>query len=304
MNERMVVEAPQASSASPASAGMSTATSAPRAPAFYGFSDQYGCEADSIDKCSWYIRGQNFCIGYAWVRAGESLSEVNLPDEHIVIVPEATAVTVFAPGDVDTSIVGPVLAIIPAGASRLVAGSDGGLLRIFTARSADVRVRADNNATYGEPDPAVVPLPDRPPVPGPGTVRVYLAADIPVDSARFGRIFRSDSLMVNWFAPEHGARDTDSLSPHVHDSFEQATVTLLGEYTHHLRSPWTPRLRDWRSDQHIKCASPSITIIPPGIVHTSRAIGEGMHHLVDVFAPPRADFAARGWVINAQDYEG
>lgn len=283
---------------------MSTATKAPRPPAFYGFDDQSWDSAASAGELSRFVRGQNFCVAYALIGAGESLSETDLPDEHIVVVPEATAIDVVAADDTRTSIVGPALVIVPAGTSRVVAGSAGALLRIFTSRAASVRARARNNSSYDEPNPAVVPLPGRPAIPGPGTVRVYRADDIPVDSARFGQIFRSDSLMVNWFAPEHGPRDTDALSPHVHDSFEQATVTLLGEYTHHLRSPWTPRLHEWRSDEHITCSGPSITIIPPGIVHTSRAIGEGVHHLVDVFAPPRTDFTARGWVLNAQDYEG
>jgi hypothetical protein len=39
-------------------------------------------------------------------------------------------------------------------------------------------------------------------------------------------------------------------------------------------------------------------------VHTTRAVGAGPHTLVDVFAPPREDFLARGWVLNAGDYPG
>ena len=47
-----------------------------------------------------------------------------------------------------------------------------------------------------------------------------------------------------------------------------------------------------------------MTLIPPTIVHTTRAVGAGTHTLVDVFAPPREDFLANGWVLNAGDYQG
>jgi hypothetical protein len=66
--------------------------------------------------------------------------------------------------------------------------------------------------------------------------------------------------------------------------------------------PWTPDRRSWRADQHLEAGSPSTTIIPAGIIHTSQGIaGEGMR-LIDVFAPPRLDFSERGWVDNAAEY--
>ena len=43
-------------------------------------------------------------------------------------------------------------------------------------------------------------------------------------------------------------------------------------------------------------------IIPPEIVHTTEGSGGGRHVLVDVFAPPRADFIARNWIFNAGEY--
>jgi quercetin dioxygenase-like cupin family protein len=286
----------------PLKAGTATAERAPRPPKVYELGSASLDGTGMAGQQSTYVRGQNFCIGITWMNAGASLSEVNVPDEHVIILPEVAEIEITAAGNDAMSIVGPALVIVPAGTSRVAAVAAGVLMRVFSTRVPGVYARARNNAIYDEPDPAVVPLPDRPAVPGPGTVRVYRANDIPQDPTRFGRIFRTDSLIVNWLTPSQGARDTETLSPHVHDDFEQATVTLQGDHIHHLRSPWTPRLREWRNDQHIQCASPSVAIIPPGIVHTSRSVGDGAHELIDVFAPPRTDFAERGWVLNAMDY--
>lgn len=109
--------------------------------------------------------------------------------------------------------------------------------------------------------------------------------------------------MVNWFPVHDGPRDTEGLSPHSHEDFEQLSVTLVGNYAHHLRVPWTARMSEWRDDEHVQVGSPSMTLIPPTVVHTTRAVDAGPHTLVDVFAPPRGDFLAKGWVLNAGDYQ-
>ena len=56
-------------------------------------------------------------------------------------------------------------------------------------------------------------------------------------------------------------------------------------------------------DGHLRCGAPSVTIIPAGVEHTSQDTGDGESWLVDVFAPPRADFLARGIVRNAAEYD-
>jgi hypothetical protein len=97
-------------------------------------------------------------------------------------------------------------------------------------------------------------------------------------------------------------RDETQLTPHSHTDFEQGSVALEGGWLHHLRVPWTTNRRHWRPDVHLEIGSPSTTIIPAGVIHTSQGVaGEGMR-LVDVFAPPRMDFSDRGWVDNAADY--
>jgi mannose-6-phosphate isomerase-like protein (cupin superfamily) len=58
----------------------------------------------------------------------------------------------------------------------------------------------------------------------------------------------------------------------------------------------------WREDQHIEIGHPSLTIIPPTVIHTSRN-REPNGRLVDIFSPPRVDFSRTpGLVINAADY--
>ena len=53
----------------------------------------------------------------------------------------------------------------------------------------------------------------------------------------------------------------------------------------------------------MEVGSPSVTVIPPPIIHTTRNLGYGPALLVDLFCPPRDDFTLRpGMVRNAADY--
>jgi hypothetical protein len=100
-----------------------------------------------------------------------------------------------------------------------------------------------------------------------------------------------------------GPRDITRLSPHHHDDFEQGSLVLDGAYIHDIRWPWTPNMTIWREDEHAHCAAPSLAVIPPPTVHTSRSVDPGLNQMVDLFAPPRMDFSAKpGWVLNAADY--
>ena len=112
---------------------------------------------------------------------------------------------------------------------------------------------------------------------------------------------------AEWPMPTDGYRlrtyRLAGMTPHSHQDFEQASVALEGEWIHHLRAPWTANRGDWRPDAHLEVGSPSTTLIPAGVVHTSQGVaGEGMR-LVDVFSPPRVDFSLRpGVVRNADAY--
>jgi hypothetical protein len=284
--------------------GNAVATTTPRPAVIHDFAGTPD-ELSAAGSRHWWVRGQNFVLGYTLLVAGDPLEITDVPDEHVIVLaddaPEEAVLTVSS-GGATARVTGQSLVIAPPGATRATSTHDLRVLRVFSVRAADALPRVRNDADYAELDAAVTPLPDHPRETGPGTLRVHRMCDVPDDPNRFGRIFRSDSLLVNWFAPQVGARDADRLSPHVHDAFEQASVTLRGDYVHHFRTPWTPRLRDWRSDEHPTAASPSVALIPPGIVHTSRAVGDGTHVLIDVFAPPRADFLEQRWVLNDDDY--
>ena len=273
-----------------------------RPPAIYELNGEYIAPTTSVGQREWTIRAQNFAISIAWLAAGQVLRQKPITDEHAILAIGDMAFDVSAGGESSAVVDEPSFVVVPAGSSIIKARAGGFVMRVFSARAASVVDRATNSDRYSAPDPRVAALPEVA-TGGPGTLRVHPLSAVPSDPARFGRIFRTDSLLINWFAAESGPRDTAALTPHEHDDFEQASVTLAGEYVHHLRSPWTANLDEWRPDEHVQVTSPSITIIPPGILHTTRAVSRGSNELIDVFAPPRADFIARGWVLNQSDYD-
>ena len=248
----------------------------------------------------WSVCGRNFVVAITDLEAGDRLAEHDLPDEYVLLVQDDAAVGVEHSGRAPVPVSGPALVVVPAGTSAVDAASSTTVMRVFTARCDQQMRRAVNHAAGA--DPRAVPLPE-PAGAGDG-IRVHRLRDIPGEVGRLGRIFQTASLMVNWFPVHEGPRDTELLSPHSHADFEQMSVTLAGDYIHHLRVPWTPRMSEWRDDEHVQVGSPSMTLIPPTVVHTTRAVGPGPHTLIDVFAPPREDFLAKGWVLNAGEYQG
>ncbi|MBO3676141.1 hypothetical protein [Streptomyces sp. NEAU-YJ-81] len=250
---------------------------------------------------TWSVCGRNFVVAITELEAGDRLTEHNLPDEYVLLVQDDAVVGVEHDGRALVSVPEPALVVIPAGTSTLHAASSTTVARVFTARCDEQMRRAVNHAAGA--DPRAAPLPEPIEAGGDG-IRIHRLRDIPDEEGRLGRIFRTASLMVNWFPVHEGPRDPERLSPHSHEDFEQMSVTLVGNYAHHLRVPWTPRMSEWRDDEHVEVGSPSMTLIPPTVVHTTRAVGAGPHTLIDVFAPPREDFLAKGWVLNAGEYQG
>lgn len=112
------------------------------------------------------------------------------------------------------------------------------------------------------------------------------------------RVFAGQTWMINIGVPRDEPKPTDKMTPHTHATEEQCSLITVGRYVHHLRYPWTPDMSEWKEDEHLEVGSPSATLIPPGTVHTSQNVGEAPWRLIDIFAPPRSDFAEAGYVLN------
>jgi mannose-6-phosphate isomerase-like protein (cupin superfamily) len=249
---------------------------------------------------TWIARGANFVVAISAVEPGAVLGRADNPDEYMVLL-GGLAATIRAGGE--TIEAGPEsLTIVPPGPSEVAAKNAGYLVRVLSHRAADLAAKAENAAIYADGAPEVaqpVPWPD--PVGG-FRLRNYKPFDHDRPDTNM-RIFRSTNLMINVMTKRTSPRDVTRLSPHAHDDFEQASLLLEGDYIHHLRYPWVPDMSQWRPDEHLEIGSPSVTVIPARVVHTSRNVGDSTSWLIDVFAPPRRDFSARpGMVLNAGEY--
>lgn len=280
------------------------AAAAPAATAYKGasyarFYEQEPQEQDA-DLRTWYARGQNLVIAYSEAAASAVLPAATV-DEYAVLVPYAgTAITIEAAGGTE-SLKGPGVAFVPAGTSRIKVTAPGVVVRMITTLNEDFVALCSNAADYHTPDPNVAPFRPWPAPAGPARIRAY-DADVPDQEGRFGRLFRGQTVMINFFKTTP-PRDTAKMSPHHHDDFEQYSLCLKGSYIHYLRWPWTTDMTAWRPDDAEECKAPSVAVIPPPAIHTSRSMDPDGNLLIDIFGPPRADFSAKpGWVLNAADY--
>ncbi len=249
---------------------------------------------------SWIARGANFVSVVTRADAGTVLARSDNADEYMVVT-QSVGATITAGGDVCE--VGPeCLAIVPPGPSSIKLAGDGLIVRVFSNRAADLAERASNAAVYADHPADVAPLVPWPEPVGGYRVRSYRLADHIREGTNM-RVFRSTNLMLNVMTPREVPRDTSTLSPHSHEDFEQGSLAIGGAYVHHLRYPWTKDMAQWREDEAVEMASPSILIIPPHVIHTSRNVGTDPGRLIDIFAPPRLDFSLRqGLVANAEEY--
>lgn len=249
---------------------------------------------------TWIARGANFVIVVSEAEAGAVLARADNPDEYMVLT-TGPAVRIEAGGET-VEAARETLTIVPPGASSVTAPEAGQVVRIFTSRAADLAARAGNAAACAEPTPDVAPLVPWPEPVGGYRLRNYVLADHVREGTNM-RVFRSTNLMVNVMTPRNVPRDTSALSPHSHTDFEQGSLAVGGTYIHHLRYPWTKDMGQWREDQAVELGSPSVLVIPPNVIHTSRNVGPEPGRLIDVFAPPRMDFSKReGLVANADEY--
>lgn len=246
-----------------------------------------------------YLRCANFILAMTCV-SGRVVLERHSADEYMVVAPETLRVALDVEGQQATG-EGDDLFIVPPGESRLVAEGEGWLARIFSHHAADLLPLAVNGQDYIQGTPQVAPLAPWPaPVDG-YRLRHYRLADY-VDGRLPGRAFRCSNLMVNITDVYPGPRDSRQLKPHSHKDFEQITLTYAGRFMHHLRSPWGVDSTQWQADEHLDIGSPTALTIPTGLIHTSQALEQGCW-LVDIFAPPRLDFALMpGFVRNSDEY--
>lgn len=287
---------PRATLAPPAPAKAPTAFRHAQYARFYAEPPQ----DDAADGRTWYSRGQNLVIAYTDGKARLALARTEQRDEYAVLLPDAGARVHITAGDLATTLDGPGLAFVPAGPSTVRLLGDGVVIRLVTTQNTDLAARCGNAAAYATPDPNV---PAFEPWPAPVTRAIHTySLDVPDEPGRFGRIFRGSTVMVNAIKASP-PRDTARMSPHHHDDFEQYSLCLKGGYIHYLQWPWTSDMAQWLPEEAERCDAPSVAVIPPPAVHTSRSMDPAGNVLIDIFSPPRGDFSAKpGWVLNAADY--
>ncbi|MBB3674865.1 hypothetical protein [Modestobacter versicolor] len=250
---------------------------------------------------TWVARAANLVIAYTDAKAGDVFTRSGQPDEYSVLLySDSAPVTVTAGGRTE-QVAEEAFVVVPPGDSEVRVDADGVLIRLFSPRAEDLAAAAVNADVYAEPDPRAAPLVPWPDPVGGFRLRVYRLADTPIAEGRFGRIFRTTNVMVNFLAEEPAPRNVQKLSPHHHDDFEQVSLAVKGRFVHHIRYPWGPDATQWRPDESREIPTPSICVIPPPTVHTTQGVGDHQQ-LIDLFSPPRVDFSASGWVLNADDY--
>ncbi|HEY4370432.1 MAG TPA: hypothetical protein VGN52_00700 [Burkholderiales bacterium] len=248
---------------------------------------------------TWITRGANFVVCVSDVEPGAVLARENQSDESAIFF--ATASGTVEAGKESLDATAETLVIVPPGASRITAKTAGRLVRVFSTQAADLAAQADNAAIYANGAPEVAPLTPWPDPPGGFKLRSYAVNDYTKPDSNM-RIFRSTNLMINVMTRRMVARDVKKLSPHSHVDFEQGSLALQGDWMHHMRHPWTPDMNQWKDDEHVEMGSPSLLVIPPKVIHTSRNLNDGGAWLLDIFAPPRVDFSNKGMVCNADEY--
>lgn len=258
-------------------------------------------ESTPLGGRTWVARAANAVIAYSQVVRGDILARHDQPDEYAVLMYSDSAPVTVRAGDETATIAEEAFVVVPPGASEVRADADGVVIRLFSTRADDLRAGALNADAYAEPDLRAAPLEPWPDPVGGFRLRVYPLADTPIAEGRFGRIFRTTNLMVNFLAEEPEPRNPRKLSPHHHDDFEQISLAVKGRFMHHIRYPWGPDSTQWRPDESREIQTPSICVIPPPTVHTTQGVGPHQQ-LIDIFSPPREDFSSSGWVLNADDY--
>jgi len=246
------------------------------------------------------VRGQNFLI--EWVEARAGVAPIAFAsDDEIMLLSFDTGVTLSGAA-APTEIARRSLAVLPGGSYQMTFRDPGRYCILSTSRRDDTGLPL-NAGSYARPDPRVAPVgPAWRRSGDPNAIQVFEVDQVkaPADNPRI-KMFQSATISINW-VDYQGPRDRAALSPHSHTDLEQASLAAAGDFVHHLRVAWGKNANEWRDDEHMRVGSPSVLVIPPDVIHTTEGVGPGHHLLIDVFAPPRRDFIAKGWVANSSEY--
>lgn len=239
----------------------------------------------------------NFTV--EWLRHGGRAHDFCSDQEAIVLLGDAAGTIAGAWGEV--AVPPMTVAIVPAGAHTVATGEPRSGVIIATERT-DAAARQALDAA-GTRDPRIAP-PGRPyaraiPLAAPLLLPI---ADIPKPPGNPRIRFLQTATMSINIVLYDGPRGKTALSPHAHADIEQGSLAIDGHYIHHLRTPWGPDANGWLDDVHLDAGPDTLLLIPPELIHTTEGVGPGRHFLLDIFAPPRGDFIAKGWMANAGDY--
>ena len=241
-------------------------------------------------------RAQNFTV--EWIDETGAGQTAASTQEMILLLTAGTAR--LDDGREEILLDGPAAAIVPAGRVA-VASIGGGPLLVLATDRPDLGPR--ESAARAQRDDRIAPVgvsfARRQPLTR-TLVMPFDAIPNPSGNPRI-RFLQSATMSINIVRYE-GARDATSLSPHAHSDIEQGSLAVYGDYVHHLRTPWGKDMANWRDDEHLEAGPGTLLLIPPELIHTTQGVGGGVHLLVDIFAPPRRDFIAKGWIANADEY--
>ena len=246
------------------------------------------------------MRAHSFAIAWTEVEKAGARLEIDSPAEYFLLLPDVGATITWSGGEKVAP--GRSVCVVPAGKTAVQLAEAGTCLRFFSPIPQSLTTIGIYDHGLGGSIPTLRPIRPYRRVKNPGEPAVYLLADMPnsVGMPR-AKLFQTETMSINWVEYK-GPRDRKNLSPHFHTDIEQASIAVEGEFTHHYRTNWTIDADRWRPDEHILAAPGTIALIPPPIVHTSEGVGDTRHILIDVFSPPRADFIAKGQILNSGDY--
>lgn len=250
----------------------------------------------------WLMRGQNFWLEWVELPGAAGSFSAESDQELMVFAPAGTLKISSASGE--QAVPAHSVAILAPGRYEFSAGS-AAQCAVFASQRGDIGGRRVLQAqAYEKPDPRIVPTgrpyrrKDRS-----GWIQVLDIGKVMAskDKPRL-KMLQTETLSIN-IVEYDGPRNRAELSPHSHDAFEQGSLAIAGNFVHHLRAPWGGDADQWIEDEHLHAPSPSLLVVPVGLIHTTEGVGAGHHFLVDLFSPPREDFIGKGWVANSADYE-